>query len=388
SEFIHASYSKRLATNNAYKTRALMMSEAYQAVFSHVTLKDDSKAKDEFRTTQGGIVYATGADGTITGYGAGKVRHGFGGALIIDDAHKANQAKSDVMLQNVIDWYQSTIESRLNSKETPIIVIMQRLHENDLSGWLLAGGTGEDWEHLCIPAINDDGEPLWAHKHDLTTLNRMMNADPYMFAGQYMQTPTPKDGGMFKKPWLSRYSERPAKRDTIRIVQSWDTAYKAAQINDPSCCTTWAETADGYYLLHNHTERMEYPKLKASAKALADEWQPDALLIEDKASGQSLIQELKGETSHPIIAIKPDGDKESRANAVTSLFEAGRVHFPHDAPWLKALEAELFMFPLGKHDDQVDSVSQALRYMKDKSGDMLPMAGFAAQSSIYGGLMR
>ncbi|MDX8384070.1 MAG: hypothetical protein R8M45_08310, partial [Ghiorsea sp.] len=191
SEFIHASYSKRLATNNAYKTRALMMSEAYQAVFPHVALKDDSKAKDEFRTTQGGIVYATGADGTITGYGAGKVRHGFGGALIIDDAHKANQAKSDVMLQNVIDWYQSTIESRLNSKETPIIVIMQRLHENDLSGWLLAGGTGEDWEHLCIPAINDDGEPLWAHKHDLTTLNRMMNADPYMFAGQYMQTPTP-----------------------------------------------------------------------------------------------------------------------------------------------------------------------------------------------------
>ncbi|MDQ7002968.1 MAG: phage terminase large subunit, partial [Ghiorsea sp.] len=117
-------------------------------------------------------------------------------------------------------------------------------------------------------------------------------------------------------------------------------------------------------------------------------WMPDALLIEDKASGQSLIQELKGETSHPIIAIKPDGDKESRANAITSLFEAGRVFFPYDTPWLKALEAELFMFPLGKHDDQVDSISQALRYMKDKSGDMLPMAGFAPQPSIYGGLMR
>jgi len=382
SEFIHASYSKRLATNNAYHTRALMMSEAYRAIFPSVELKDDSKAKDEFRTTSGGVVYATGAEGTITGYGAGKVRDGFGGACIIDDPHKAGEAQSDVRRQNVIDWYQSTVESRMNSKGAPIIVIMQRLHEDDLTGWLLNGGTGETWEHLCIPVLNDEGVPLWEHKHDISMIERMQVADPYTFSGQYMQRPTPKEGGMFKKHWINRYREQPDERATIRIVQSWDTAYKAAQINDPSACTTWAETKDGYYLLHAFVKHMEYPELKRQAKILADEWMPDALVIEDKASGQSLIQELRAETSHPVIANKPDADKETRANAVTSLFEAGRVLFPYDAPWLKELEAELFMFPLGRHDDQVDSITQALRYMKEKT-NTLPIAVHVKSKSIY-----
>jgi len=381
SEFIHASYSKRLATNNAYHTRALMMSEAYQAVFPDVKLKDDSKAKDEFRTEQGGIVYATGAEGTITGYGAGKVRGGFGGAVIIDDPTKAGEAMSDVKRQNVIDWYQSTVESRCNSPETPIIVIMQRLHEDDLSGWLLHGGTGENWDHLCIPAINDDGEPLWPAKHDLHALQRMESADPYNFSGQYMQTPTPKGGGMFKTEWITRYREAPVERDIVRIVQSWDTAYKAAQINDPSACTTWAETKDGYYLLHAFVKRMEYPELKRMAKTLADEWKPDALLIEDKASGQSLIQELRGETRHSVIAIHPENDKETRANAVTSMFEAGRVIFPYDAPWLDSIESELSTFPLGRHDDQVDSVTQALKYMHDRTA-ALPIAIYANHQAI------
>jgi len=381
-EFIHASYSKRLATNNAYNTRALMMSEPYQALFPDVKLCDDSKARDEFRTDKGGVVYATGAMGTITGYGAGKKRDGFGGVIIIDDIQKASTAKSDVERQNVIDWYQSTLASRCNSRETPIIVIGQRLHEDDLPGWLLDGGTGEDWEHLCIPAISDEGEPLWAGHLPLTDLQTMEQADPYTFAGQYMQTPTPKEGGMFKAHWIGSYHDTPDERAKIRIVQSWDTAYKANQINDPSACTTWMETKDGYYLLHAFVKRMEYPELKQQAKILADEWEPDALVIEDKASGQSLIQELQAETRHPVIGIKPDADKETRANAVTSLFEAGRVLFPYDAPWLKALLSELFMFPLGRHDDQVDSVTQALRYMKEKT-NTLPLAVHVKPKSIY-----
>jgi hypothetical protein len=139
-EFIYASYSKRLATANAYDVRAIMQSEAYRQLYDSVALQEDSKAKDEFRTSAGGIVYATGSEGTITGYGAGKMRQGFGGAVIIDDPHKASEATSSVMRQNVIDWYQSTIQSRLNKPATPIIVIMQRLHKKDLSGWLLNGG--------------------------------------------------------------------------------------------------------------------------------------------------------------------------------------------------------------------------------------------------------
>src|SRR5699024_11889485 len=120
SEVIHASYAKRLATQNTYSVRATMQHETYQAIFSHTELSGDSKAKDEFRTAQGGIVYATGADGTITGYGAGKMRGTFGGAIVIDDPHKAGEANSDTMRQNVIDWFVTTMESRKNSPDTPI----------------------------------------------------------------------------------------------------------------------------------------------------------------------------------------------------------------------------------------------------------------------------
>ena len=161
SEFIHASYSKRLASTNTWETRSIMQHESFADVFGAAKFRQDSNAKDEFRTAQGGIVYATGADGTITGYGAGKMRDEFGGAIIIDDPHKAGEGNSDTMRQNVIDWFSQTMESRANNKpHTPIIVIMQRLHQSDLSGWLLEGGNGEHWEHINIPAIEGD-QSFW-----------------------------------------------------------------------------------------------------------------------------------------------------------------------------------------------------------------------------------
>lgn len=362
SEFIHASYSKRLATNNAYKARALMISESYQAAFPDIKLKGDSKAKDEFRTTQDGVVYATGAEGTITGYGAGKVRNGFGGAIIIDDPHKAGEALSETRRQNVIEWYQTTIESRCNNSETPIIVIMQRLHENDLSGWLLDGGSGEEWEHLCLPVISEQEEALWPEKHSIEKLRKMEKTDAYGFAGQYMQRPAPKGGGMFKKHWWQRYSEPPA--EFIRIVQSWDTAQKAKDHNDPSVCTTWGETDKGYYLLHVHRERMEYPDLKRAAKSLAEGWNPDAILIEDKSSGSSLIQDLQNETVLPVIPIEPVGDKVTRASVATPIIESGRVFIPSVAAWLPDYESEFALFPNVKHDDQVDSSTQFLSWIR------------------------
>jgi hypothetical protein len=143
SEFIYTSYSSRLAAASSWDVRGLVQEAEYKAIFPAVGLREDSQAKDEWRTTAGGIMYAVGAGGTITGYGAGKHRPGFGGALLIDDPHKADEARSDVMRQNVIDWFQNTFESRKNSPDTPIILVMQRLHESDLAGWLLSGGNGE-----------------------------------------------------------------------------------------------------------------------------------------------------------------------------------------------------------------------------------------------------
>lgn len=373
SEFIYISYSKRVAAKHAYLARAVVKSEGYHELFDDVMLMDDSKAKDEWRTRQGGIVYASGSDGTITGYGAGKMREGFGGCIIFDDPLKAGEAESAIQRENVLEFYQSTVESRCNTPHTPIIVIMQRLHHNDLSGFLLNGGSGDEWHHLKIPAINDDGEELWTFKHSIDALHKMKAANPYHFSGQYQQEPTPKEGGIIKSDWFERYRVLPS--DKLRIIQSWDTAYKPKLQNDPSVCTTWLQAKDSkYYLIDCFVIRGEYPDVKRYVQSKFDQFKPQAVLIEDKASGQSLIQELR-HSRIPIIAILPENDKITRLNSVSTIFEAHQVYLPEHAPWLADYEHELLSFPLAAHDDMVDSTSQALEWMRTKTTNSLPMVG-------------
>lgn len=372
SEFIHTSYSARLAANNSFRAREIVRSDWYREIFPGTALQQGSEAKDDWRTTAGGVVYATGAYGTITGYGAGKMREdgAFGGAIIIDDPHKADEATSDVMRQNVIDWFQGTLESRTNDPErTPIILIMQRLHENDLSGWLLAGNNGEAWEHLCIPAIDEDDTPLWPQKHTLEKLRAMEQASPYVFAGQYMQRPAPIGGGIFKTNWW-RYYRPEALPPAKRLVHSWDTAFKTKASNDYSVRTIWAECERGYYLLDVWKQKVEFPELKRMVTSYAPEHAPHAILVEDKASGQSLIQELGRDTALPIVPIKVDTDKVARAFAVTPLIESGRVFLPEGAPWLADYIASLGTFPNGAHDDDVDSTTQALAYLSRGGGNV------------------
>jgi predicted phage terminase large subunit-like protein len=364
-EFIHASYSARLATNNSWQTRTVVESQEYWGIFPEVVLRHDSNAKDEWRTTEGGIMYATGSGGTITGYGAGKMRPGFGGAIIVDDPHKADEATSDTIRKNVIDWFGNTLESRKNSQDTPIIIIMQRLHESDLSGFLLGGGNGETWEHVNIPVISEDGQALWPLKHSIDELRAMEKANPYVFAGQYMQRPAPLGGGIFKNHWWRYYSELPHVK---RIVQSWDTAFKTKQSADFSVCTTWAECELGYYLIDSYKVKVEFPELKRAALSLFEKYKPHAVLVEDKASGQSLIQELKRDTRMPIVAVKVDADKVSRAFAVTPLVESGRVFLPEKSHWLADFVASMGTFPNAAHDDDVDSVTQALNYLARGGG--------------------
>ncbi|MEG2268900.1 MAG: terminase, partial [Acinetobacter sp.] len=222
SEFIHISYSATLAANNAFQTRNLVQETAFKKVFPDFELRDDSKAKDDWRTKAGGVCYAQGTGGTITGFGAGKIRESFGGAIIIDDPHKASEAKSKTIREGVIEWFQNTLESRTNSPETPIIVIMQRLHEEDLAGWLLDGGNGEDWEHLCLSAIQDDGSALWPEKHDIERLRIMEEMSPYVFSGQYLQRPSPPAGGFFKPDKIKIVDALPT--DLIKECRAWDLA--------------------------------------------------------------------------------------------------------------------------------------------------------------------
>lgn len=362
SEFIHASYSKTLATSNAAEIREIMSHEAFAEVFGSPDFRKDTNAKDHFKTTDGGHVYATGAEGTITGFGAGKMRETFGGAIVIDDPHKAGEANSDTMRKNVLDWFQTTMESRKNSRETPIIVIMQRLHEDDLSGFLLSGGNGERWDHLNIPAITDAGESFWPDNSsfELDELRRKEKANSYVFAGQYMQRPAPVGGGIFKDAWWRFYDEAPAFK-WLSIYA--DTAQKTGQDNDYSVFQLWGTTATGQkYMLDQLRGKWEAPELLEQGRAF---WvkhkakNPRAMKIEDKVSGTGLIQTLKRE-GIPIVAIPRHKDKITRAFDAAPMIESGNVYLPRNANWLSDFLSEASIFPNGKHDDQLDPMMDAV----------------------------
>lgn len=365
-EFIHASYSKRLATSNAYNVRAMMQHETYQEIFSHTAIKSDSSAKDEFRTSQGGIVYATGAEGTITGYGAGKMRDTFGGAIVIDDPHKAGEANSDTMRANVIDWFSTTMESRKNRPDTPIIVIMQRLHEEDLSGYLLAGGNGEEWEHLNISSEPESGVSFWPEQFPIEDLKRKEQANAYVYAGQYLQRPAPIGGGIFKDDWWQYYQAEPTFK--WRGIYA-DTAMKTKEQNDFSVFQCWGVTENNkIYLTDMIRGKWEAPELLAQGRAFYNKHKAGTngklrqMKVEDKASGTGLIQTLKREGVN-VIPIQRNIDKVTRAMDSAPSVEAGHVYLPLGASFVSDIMREASQFPNGAHDDCIDPMMDAVSDM-------------------------
>lgn len=362
SEFIHASYSKRLAATNTWESRAIMQHEVFAEIFGTPSFREDSNAKDEFRTEQGGIVYATGSDGTITGFGAGKMRDTFGGAIVIDDPHKAGEGNSETMRQNVIDWFSTTMESRKNSPDTPIVVIMQRLHEMDLSGWLLSGGNGEHWDHLNIAARDAFGASFWPDQFPDEMLNRLERSNSYVFAGQYMQRPAPIGGGILKDEWWQYYTAIP--QLSHRLIFA-DTAQKTGTQNDYSVFQCWGYTHNGQAILIDQIRsKWEAPELLVQARAFWAKHKDGpgplrAMKIEDKSSGTGLIQTLKRE-GIPVIPIGRDRDKVTRAYDAAPSIETGNVLLPRQAAWLSDFLAEASVFPNGAHDDQLDPLFDAV----------------------------
>lgn len=364
SEFIHASYSKRLATLNAWTSKTIIESESYQKIFP-VALQHDSKAKDEFRTAAGGCIYATGAEGTITGYGAGKMRKSFGGAIIIDDPHKAGEASSDTKRGNVIDWFTTTMESRLNSKTTPIIVIMQRLHEDDLSGWLLGGGNGEKWTHLNIPALDENDTPLWPFKHTYADLMRMKAANSYVFAGQFLQLPSPKGGGIFKDEYWKWWEVLPAISHKLIFV---DTNQKKNTWNDWAVAQCWGVGKDGnIYLLDMLRIKEEAPETRKALRLFYNKHEAKShkepalryMYIEDKSSGSTMIQDFKRENMK-VKDIQRNTDKVSRALDTSPYIEAGRVYLNENIPHISDMLSEARGFPNAAHDDTIDPLMDAI----------------------------
>lgn len=347
-----------------------MGSAFYRGIFPGATLSPDKLSVNDFATTKGGVRMSTSVGGVLTGRGAD--------VIILDDILKPDDALSETRRKAANEWYSNTLLSRLNSKEHGVIIIvMQRLHQQDLVGEVT---DHEDWEVLSLPAIavqdesylietplgsrlysRKTGEALHPERDSIETYGKIREAvGEYTFQSQYQQDPMSREGGIIKKDWLKYYEQAP--KDLCYIVQSWDTASKCGEMNSYSVCTTWGVSDNNFYLLDVYRKRMTYPQLKRAAGELFRKFEPWKVLIEDKASGIPLIQELRSEDVYCIESCTPEPgqDKQMRLGVQSIKFESGRVYLPVQAPWLDEYVREITGFPGSKHDDQVDSTTQAL----------------------------
>ena len=283
--------------------------------------------------------------------------------IIIDDPHKAGEGTSEVQRQNVIDWFQMTMESRRNTPDTPIIVIMQRLHEEDLSGWLLAGGNGEEWEHLKIPALTEDEQSFWPEQFPIEMLQRQEHASRYVFAGQYMQDPVPRGGAMFQRDWFSIVPAAPA---GCRWVRGWDLAGSEGRDSAYTAGILMGRSHDGRYFIADATRAqvtgagVERLIVNTAGQDAAEHPGVRGSIPQDPGSaGKSWAQHLiKQIAPHNYRASTETGEKATRAEGLSAQAEGGNVYLV-SGDWNKAFLDEITTFPVGKRKDQVDAASRA-----------------------------
>src|SRR5580704_14692197 len=365
---ICVSYSGDLAKKHSNDFRAVLESRWYRSVFPTTRIGQFKNTETEIELTARGFRLATSVGGTLTGRG--------GDIIIIDDPLKPDDALSETKRTGANLWFTNTLLSRLDDKRTgAIVVVIQRVHIDDLTGFLLA--QSDEWDVLSLPAVAyaDEAIPVWGgctyhrklgealspEREPLQVLDALkLQIGSDAFSAQYQQSPAPPGGAMVKRHWIKRHSELPPTSDRLFTLQSWDTASKGGPDNDWSVCTTWIVTRKKlWYLIDVWRQRVDYPALKQNVQILSKKWSARRVLVEDTGAGTSLVQELRGWVSG-IVAVKPDGDKASRMAVASAKFEAGQVLLPERASWLPDLEAELFVFPGSRHDDQCDSISQAL----------------------------
>lgn len=368
-----ASYSQILSIKHSLDCRFILISDWYKELFPSTILSKIHNQKSKFLTTANGFRFATSVGGSATGEG--------GDILIIDDPHNPTQIHSYKMRQKVIDWFEQTFVSRLNNRNKgAIILVMQRLHSDDLAGYLRKDS---NWHHLKIPAISSDdyffnlktnsytkkyqyvrGETLESYKEPIDCLTKLeQEIGSYNYHAQYLQEPIPQGCSLLNIEDISFYENLPDRFDYF--VQSWDTAIKISENSDYSVCSIWGILDQKYYLVSLVRKKINYPELKNLTEKLANEYKPRFILIEDKASGQQLIQDLGFlEDNIRVIGIKPRLDKVTRFASVVPLFQSGSVLIPKQS---SVILKELLNFPHIKNDDIVDSVSQFLNFMKDKS---------------------
>ena len=362
---ICSTYAQDLADDFGRKVRNQLQAENYSNIFSDTKLATDSASVRRFHTTRGGVYYAVGAGSAITGRGA----H----LLLIDDPIKGREeADSQAMRKNLLDWYRSTAYTRLMPNGS-VILIQTRWHEDDLAGWVLKETGHEGWDVVEFPAILnsttaemlglEEGDPLWEDAYPIERLEEIKKTvGTREWTSLYNQTPSIEEGNVIKRWWWKYWSKE--KMPNIEyVIQSWDTAYTASSTSDYSACTTWGvfngQGGFNVFLLDSFRERLTFPELKNAAIHLYNEMQPDQVLVEAKASGLSLVQELM-RTGIPITPFNPKRmDKLARVHSVAPLFESGRIWCP-DTDESEAVVSQAAAFPNTKNDDLVDSMTQAL----------------------------
>lgn len=362
------SYAGPLSSEHATQFRAIVESAWYQRLFPRMKIK--RIVDDEVYTTKRGYRRWTSVMGSMTGMG--------GDLFIVDDPIKPVDCLSQVKRDGVNQWFSNTLLSRLDNKETGIIlVVMQRLHMDDLSGYLLRNSDG--WTHLNLPAIaempqevelgggrihhREIGDVLHPARESRETLERQrQEMGSAVFSAHYQQRPVALGGSLLLSEWFQFYTSLPERDSTSYVIQSWDTAAKQGLLNSFSVCTTWLVHQKKYYLLHVLRKRMTFPELVAAANALAQEFKPRYILIEDASSGTGLAQTIKGKYPSAVRLVKAEHNKDLRLFLQQSKFEQHRVFFPKNAPWLRLFLEEMLSFPESTHTDQVDSVSQALAF--------------------------
>src|SRR5262245_46039378 len=321
-QIINVSYGQDLADKLARDARGLMQEEWYQRLFPATRLSPHKQSVNEFMTTPQGYRIATSVGVVLTGRG--------GDYLILDDPLKPDEAISETQRRAVNDWYDHTLYSRLNNKARGVIIlVMQRLHEDDLVGHVLSQ---EKWEVLSFPAIAEReetfaietiggprhytrrlGDLLHPERESQDTLARIRQPiGEYNFAGQYQQAPAPFGGGMVKHDWFKSYEVGQTPDAFDQIIQSWDTASKPTELSDFSVCLTIGIKGAMIMMLHVLRKRLNYPELKRAVREQAELHRATVVLIEDKASGTQLIQELVQEGYSIVKAVSPVGDKVMR----------------------------------------------------------------------------
>lgn len=377
---IFSSYSDGFAMYFGKHTRNLCQTPVHKLAFPECRIRADSSSAQLWETDAGGKYVAVGRGGAVTGHGA----H----LLILDDMIKnIQEAYSDTIRETIWDWYKTTLYTRLEDNGS-IVIVNTRWHSDDLVGRILEE-EGDKWTVIRMPAIAEHdmsfdghiykaGEALWPDKY---SLEEMMNTKASLgthFEPIYQQNPQAAEGNIFKHKYWKRAYTVPGK--ILRVIQSWDTGYKKGDDNSYSACTTWVETENCYWLVHAWWGKVSFPELKRKAVELYQNQtinelygRPNEVLVEDKASGQSLVDELEEDTTLPVKRIQPEGDKVARAHIVSPAFETGNVGIIEGREW-EVDEGKMVTskdvidicakFPGVKNKDIVDSITQAVQHLR------------------------